>query len=387
MKESRLSRWEKMVLVPTFLAGDNQKRLETVSKLQVEALEESEHEETKLTSLGITQACRELIFDIKEGVPTFHCIMHAFDTDHMSIKIEHVLDIVYDKDQPKEEIEDDICNTLAIASALGVPVFPNASSVAPQLARYHRQMLIEGFTAPDGDGGRKRLKLTRSLADRLDNPDILHKLDPTESISPADLLLITDAISREMDELTGVRTIVDGIKQAIAELSALLDQSKRNENDVQACLTANPVLFGPDYKQIIPKHRFGAEFELDYALVRHSGIIDLVEIESPSLTLFNRKGDPSSHLIHAEQQVLDWLSWAESNNAYAQKALPGISAPIGFVVIGRSHALTQNETAKLRSRNSLFNGKLQVLTYDDLLERSRQILRAISSAGASKRES
>lgn len=385
MKDNRLSKWKEKVFVQTFLAGENEVRLNAVSELQVEAMKENENDENKLSSLGITQACRELIFDIKEGEPVFHCIIHMFDTDRMQIKIEHALNIIYEKENPEEDLDDEVCNTLAIASAVGVPVFPNTASVAPQLAKYHRKMLIDGFTAPDGEGGKKKLKLTRSLADRPDSPGLLNKLDPTEAILPADLLLIRETISREIEELTGAKTIIEGIKQAIAELSALLDQTTRNENAVQTCLTSNPILFGPDYKQIIPKHRFGAEFELDYALVRHSGVIDLVEIESPSLSLFNKKGNPSSHLIHAEQQVLDWLSWAESNNSYAQKTLPGLSSPIGFVVIGRARTLDEKEVAKLKARNALFNGKLYVLTYDDLLDRSRQILRTLLGVGRSSK--
>lgn len=387
MTDSRISRWKKATLVPTFLAGEDKKRLRSVSRLQVKAMDELNSEETKLTNFGVTQACREIIFDCKDGIPVFHCIMHAFDTDHMSIKIEHTLDIIHDKEQSQEDIDESVCNTLAMASALDVPVFPNTSSVAPLLKKYHHKMLTDGFTAPDGKGGKQRLRLTKSIASRVDSADLFNKIDPTEAISPADLLLISEAIHQELDSLVGVRIFIDGMRQAISELSDLLNASERNENAVQACLTANPILFGADYRQIIPKHRFGAEFELDYALVRHSGIIDLIEIESPSLPLFNAKGDPSSHLVHAEQQVADWLAWAEANNPYAQKALPGLTAPIGYVVIGRSTTLTQRTRSRLKARNAMFRGQVQILTYDDLIERSQSILSAVSAIGYSRRES
>ena len=57
------------------------------------------------------------------------------------------------------------------------------------------------------------------------------------------------------------------------------------------------MLFGPDYVRIIPNHRLGAEYEMYYALERHSGLFDLVEIEASTLALFTRGGDPSSHLV------------------------------------------------------------------------------------------
>ena len=62
---------------------------------------------------------------------------------------------------------------------------------------------------------------------------------------------------------------------------------------------------------------------MDYALERRSGLVDLVEIEASHHFLFTLRGNPRQHLIHAEQQVLDWLHWIEAHGAYARERLGG----------------------------------------------------------------
>jgi hypothetical protein len=113
---------------------------------------------------------------------------------------------------------------------------------------------------------------------------------------------------------------------------------------------------------------------MDYALIRISGLVDLVEIERSSHKLFRQNGDPTSALIHAEQQVLDWLSSCDHNSAYAREGLPLVQRPVGFVVIGRSGDLRDEDRKRLIRRNLTFEGHLQVLTFDDLLERGQRLV-------------
>lgn len=382
MANDRKSRWKTPRLLLTFLSGDDKARLETVSKLQVSVSKKRAKAHPNLTSSDMIAACRELIFDVKAGVPIFHAIMYGIDTDHISVKVEHMLDIVLKENHSEEEIGEEVRNTLALAAAFGTPVYPNTDKVAPLLAKYHRQMLLEGFTAPDGKGHRIRLKLTRSLGKRIQDPLLITELDPTEMVSPADLLLIREAVSSEMVRLSGAKRVLAGIHSAVHELENLLANSDRNENALQGCLTDNPLLFGPEYVRVIPKHRLGSEFEMDYALEKHSGLVDLVEIEASSHPLFNKKGDPSSHLVHAEQQVMDWLHWIETNNPYARKGLPGLASPLGFVIIGRSSSLSEEGLERLRRRNSMFQPRMAILTYDQLVQRAAQLLRVLESVEA-----
>jgi Domain of unknown function (DUF4263) len=100
----------------------------------------------------------------------------------------------------------------------------------------------------------------------------------------------------------------------------------------------------------------------------------MLTIEQSKLQLYTKRGDPSSALTHAEQQVLDWLEWVERNSAYARQSMPGLVRPVGFVIIGRRTQLNDKFAQKLERRNQNFNGAIQILTYDDLLEKSKNTL-------------
>jgi hypothetical protein len=105
-----------------------------------------------------------------------------------------------------------------------------------------------------------------------------------------------------------------------------------------------------------------------------SGIYDLVEIEASCHNLFTKGGNPTKELVHAEQQILDWLAWVEKHSAYAREHLPTIQEPIGFVVIGRRLTLSERDQNRLARRNIAFRGTFQILTYDDLLDRAKNLL-------------
>jgi hypothetical protein len=72
----------------------------------------------------------------------------------VSIKLDHLCDILINKDQSAKGLEEDVCNILAVAAATDVPVYPNSSELIPTLAKYQRTMLVEGSTAPDASGKR-----------------------------------------------------------------------------------------------------------------------------------------------------------------------------------------------------------------------------------------
>jgi hypothetical protein len=216
--------------------------------------------------------------------------------------------------------------------------------------------------------------LTRSPKHRIDDPQYISELDVTEAYSPAEISLIQDAVSKELNRLRSTRALLDALAAAIGQLEELLQGPDRNEGDLQICLTENPILFGTEYIRVIPKHRLGSEYEMDYALQRVNGVVDLVEIEASTHKLFTQTGNPSGSLVHAEQQVIDWLGWIEKNHPYAEGNLPGLIRPVGFVVIGRSSTLDTGAVEKLRRRNQLFRGQIQVLTYDDLLSKANALL-------------
>lgn len=71
---------------------------------------------------------------------------------------------------------------------------------------------------------------------------------------------------------------------------------------------------------------------------------------------------------------------ARRKNFYAREYLKDIRSPKGFVVLGRSESLNDDLKKKLARRNLTFGNKLQVLTYDDLLNKVETFLEIIKKA-------
>jgi hypothetical protein len=367
--ETRLDLWKEPHPLPLFTVPGN----DEVAALQEKIASQSKDDgkpRARATNWDIIEACKELIFDVVDGKPVFHAVMFALDSDHFELTVLHLFDII-DLDSA-----DEIVATLAAAKALDVPVYPNTPALASQLASYHRELLLHGFTAPGEDGKRVRLRLTKG-------PHIAHgvrfldQLQTGHLHTPAEIILIRDEVREELGRRKEAGRILSAIRNAIDELQSCLVATKRNENRIQRCLTKNPILFGTEYRKLIPKHRLGSDYVMDYALQRVTGLVDYVEIESSNLKLFTKGGMPSKELVHAEQQVLDWLSWTEKNSPYAREKLPTIQRPIGYVIIGRSVSMSSEDRSRLVQRNLVFRGTFEILTYDDLLERARNLLQLL----------
>ena len=65
----------------------------------------------------------------------------------------------------------------------------------------------------------------------------------------------------------------------------------------------------------------------------------------------------------------------------AKQKLENIVSPKGFVIIGSDKTLSEVERKKLKMRNSLYYGRIEILTYDDLLTKARTILNGLNKLG------
>jgi len=102
-----------------------------------------------------------------------------------------------------------------------------------------------------------------------------------------------------------------------------LDEATR-EQDVQDFLEHHPELLpglhdlhnGPLHGIVVSKFPFGADYKCDFAfLTRHSMALQFtfIEIEDPSMPIFNKDGSFSQPFNHARQQIADWRVWVEKN--------------------------------------------------------------------------
>lgn len=160
-------------------------------------------------------------------------------------------------------------------------------------------------------------------------------------------------------------------KRIINKFSQLIDQ-ELNEEEYQIFLKKNPVLLDPLGSSIIDKHKLGDDYITDFVLETLKGEFIIIEIEKPQDKIFTQSNDFTSKFIHAFGQVIDFIDWIENNIAYADKKLPGISSPRGLLIMGRSELLEGNKLNKFRrfKRNS---NSIEILTYDDVLNRARSL--------------
>jgi len=279
----------------------------------------------------------------------------------------------------KKELEQEVVNTLGVAVAFELPIYPNNKKVEKQLSDYYEKLVRDGFVAPDNEGNDVKLIPTNSKSIEDFKVESFSKIDMTKYWSPSDLLLLRGVVSEELIKLNNAHRTLTSLQVAIEALEELLNTQKRNENKLQECLTKSPILLGLEYSKVIPKHKLGAEYEVDYALEKYTGLIDLMEIESSSLPIFTKQGNPSSYLVHAEQQVIDWLDWVEKNSPYARAKMEGLLTPKGYVIIGRDSNLNEKTKASLIRRNKAFNGLISILTYDDVLMKAKTLFEILNS--------
>lgn len=380
MSNNRIDKWKEPESFSAIFTSPDDEVFELLRRRQAKEENQDNHSSTGISSLNVMRAAKELIFDLTDGGAVFHMILYTINAEKLELEISHILDQVIEGDN-LDELKEDVLSTLALAKILDVPVYPNNEEVAPKLAAYHRDMLIEGFNFKTSDGDEKRYKLTSSPGQLVDSFEFIEDLKPTEMYTPAELYLLQKAATTELSKHEEASRVLATLRLAISELSETLTKTNnRDEHELQRCITRNPILFGLEYKRIIPKHSLGSDYEMDYALERSSGIFDLVEIEASNHKLFTKKGDPARPLTHAEQQVLDWLDWIEKHSPYAREKLPGLLNPIGYIIIGRSSTMTKDDRARLRRRNSIMHDTIRIMTYDDLLERAKNLLSVLEGS-------
>jgi len=165
-----------------------------------------------------------------------------------------------------------------------------------------------------------------------------------------------------------------------------------NEHDIQTFLQRNPLLLiqhlgGGHGRWVIPKQRLGAQYFTDFLIGQRSSTgfeWQAVELESPNVPMFNKRGDPSKELTHAIRQVQDWRAWLARNQNYAarSKAEGGlgltdiVSTLPGFILLGRREKVDPL-TNELR-RQMVHNLNINIHSYDFLLDSAKGRVESLS---------
>jgi len=167
---------------------------------------------------------------------------------------------------------------------------------------------------------------------------------------------------------------------AIEAFARMVDRPDVHEKrDVHPFLAEHTYFLHPALETIVsePALGVGTEFRPDFIIREATGDYILVEIENPKRPLFTKRGDFTAEVSHAVQQVEDWQEWLEQNLPTAQRHYPDIVSPRGLIVMGRRSNLNQKERQKLVRRNINTRGRLEILTYDELIARTRAYLAGV----------
>ncbi|UEX90618.1 Shedu anti-phage system protein SduA domain-containing protein [Staphylococcus ratti] len=249
-----------------------------------------------------------------------------------------------------------------------IPVYPNTQDLEPILINYYRKIYNNDIIFPE-DNIKYRFTDTFLLNDQTS----LELKMPNRALSYGETQLLKDILQDKIKRYDRAYLLLNNLYEAIQKLENILKQDVRNENDIQKCISEYPILFGTEYVEVMPKHKLGGEYETDYVLKRNNGLYDVIELEASTHKLYTKDGNPSSKLTHAEQQIYDWLEWIEHNNSYARETLKEFYTPTGYIIIGRSKDLSEKDRRRLRRRNIILKNSLLILTYDDLLERAKNL--------------
>jgi len=182
-------------------------------------------------------------------------------------------------------------------------------------------------------------------------------------------------IAQENVRDAALRTL-DGRGASRRHYAELLAEFERllagHEEPVHQFLKQHPELINPSFEKAWSKLQFGKR-KSDFVFREPHLDYELVEIEAPHRELFREDGQPREPLVHAINQVWDWIQHVQDNKREVEdkQGLVGISAhPRFLVVIGRSSGLTDENRRKLETMASTIP-KLRVLTYDDVLAAAR----------------
>jgi hypothetical protein len=150
----------------------------------------------------------------------------------------------------------------------------------------------------------------------------------------------------------------------------LINKQNVKEPEIQNFLEKNPIIINREARKVISKKSFGGEKFPDFIVILHNGIHILVEIETPQKQIFTRNGHPTSEFSQAEQQVRDYLQWANEDKEFLRKrGLPGICVENtrGLLIIGMRQNLNADQKLKLSQLNYLSRSSHEIKTFDDLL--------------------
>ncbi|EPC6195400.1 TPA: Shedu anti-phage system protein SduA domain-containing protein [Vibrio cholerae] len=129
--------------------------------------------------------------------------------------------------------------------------------------------------------------------------------------------------------LNSNRDIIEHLKE---QWLSMLDNENLKEEGYHRFLAEHAGMFFSHISNCftcVSKLNLGDDFQTDFVVPRDSGSYgfsyELIEIESPHVSAFNKSGCVSSRLNRAIQQISDWEHWIRQNQELAKRLFPSKS--------------------------------------------------------------
>jgi hypothetical protein len=168
----------------------------------------------------------------------------------------------------------------------------------------------------------------------------------------------------------------------IAEWEKLLDDTSLNELEYHSFLKKTPGIFLTFLESylVVSKLKLGSDYETDFVVIEEGysdgTIYELIEIESPHTKLFDQKGNPTTKLNTALQQIRDWKRFLANNKNEFKKIFPTTSTKVlkdsklrFKIIIGRR----SEDLEHLEKRRQIVElEKVEIISFDRLTDLAKR---------------
>jgi hypothetical protein len=147
-----------------------------------------------------------------------------------------------------------------------------------------------------------------------------------------------------------------------------------SEADLQRFLLKYPMILNVYGSEIKSEVCLGGRYRVDLIVLQTGALpsVQLIELEHAKDSLFTKGGRTRNKVVHAKQQVEDWLRWWREHPEQRPDDLKGAIEPKGLVIMGRSRDLTNEQRRILAHLNE--GSDVTIITYDELLDQFGTIL-------------
>ncbi|MEU5135585.1 MULTISPECIES: Shedu anti-phage system protein SduA domain-containing protein [Streptomyces] len=205
-----------------------------------------------------------------------------------------------------------------------------------------------------------------------------------------DLKEVISALTASASGLHAVEVATIARRRGVlTDLKRLAVQSDTTETDMQGALEGHTWIFGGQYIGIAHRRNLAMLDEHDIPLVEPNGALHIVELKGPKIKDLVKRY--RNHLIvgnevhQAVGQLMNYLKQLDQQGAAMEQVFRNehgveydMSRLCGTVIIGHSHHVSDYAKKSIDQAIRTFNSHLtrvQVLTYEDLLDRAEMALR------------